>query len=126
MRYTRKFRGITVGGTLFLAVMACSALAEDSIGTHYTAFGGGVITSYDAADYDLLPPSETFNFNSGDRFYQKHKFSDDLRIKGVEVSEGVYFGEARVAGNRGPGFVVEKGDLYWGVNHRGAEVLFRF
>ena len=125
MRYTRRLRGITAGATLCAAAMASSALAQDSIDSDLNSMGS-VITSHDVADYDLLPPTETFRFNTQDKFYQKHKFSDDLRVKGIEVSEGVYFGDAKVAGNRGPGFVVQRGDLYWGVNHRGAEVLFRF
>lgn len=122
-RNTRKLRCISGGIALCVAMAANSVLAQD-VPTAQPA--GGIITSYDVADYDLLPPTETFHFNSNDKFYHKHKFSDDLRIKGIEIGEGIYFGDARVAGNRGPGIVVERGDLFWGVNHRGAEVLLRF
>ncbi len=77
-------------------------------------------------DLQLLPQTEAFRFNTEDEFYEKRRYSESFRIKGVEISNGVYFGEARVAGRKGPGIVVERGEFSWGFNHRGAELLFRF
>ena len=75
---------------------------------------------------NLLPDNETFRFNSDDKFYQKRKYSNDFRIKGIEIRDNVYFGEAKVAGEKGPGIIIEKGDLTWGFNHKGAEIQLRF
>ncbi len=88
----------------------------------------GLLAPQAAADEELqlLPQTEVFRFNTEDKFFEKRKYSEDFRIKGWEVSENVYFGEAKVAGRKGPGLVVEQGNLSWGFNHRGAEVLFRF
>ena len=74
----------------------------------------------------LLPDTETFRFNSDDKFYLKRKYNDDFRIKGIEVRKNVYFGEAKIAGEKGPGIVVEQGDVTWGFNHQGAEIQLRF
>jgi hypothetical protein len=74
----------------------------------------------------LLPDTDTFRFNSSDKFYQKRKYSDDFRMKGIAIRRNVYFGEARIAGEKGPGIVVENGDLTWGFNHQGAEIQLRF
>ena len=79
-----------------------------------------------ASQMSLLPRTDTFRFNSNDEFYDKRKYTDDFRIKGIRIGDGVYFGEAKIAGEKGPGIVVERGDLYWGFNHRGAELLYRF
>ena len=75
---------------------------------------------------DLLPDTETFQFNTDDKFYQKRKYSDDFRIKGIEIRRNVFFGEAKIAGEKGPGLIVEHGKLTWGFNHQAAEIQFRF
>jgi hypothetical protein len=80
----------------------------------------------DTAVPDLLPDTEVFRFESRDRFYDSRRYSEDFGMKGVEIGDGVYFGEARIAGEKGPGFVVEQGHWYWGFNHQGAEVLLKF
>lgn len=75
---------------------------------------------------DLLPDNEVFRFESEDTFYDKRRYSDDFRMKGIEISPNIYFGEAKIAGEKGPGFVIEKGDWFWGFNHQGAEILLKF
>lgn len=121
-RGTGQCSTVCAAAVLCAALQAHPALAQDDS----SKSAPGSINSYNASDYDLLPPTEAFRFNSSDEFYQKHRFSDDLRVKGVEIGDRIYFGEARVAGERGIGFVMKRGDFYWGVNYRGAELLFRF
>ena len=75
---------------------------------------------------NLLPDTEAFRFNTKDRFYEKRKYSDDFRMKGIEIRRNVYFGEAKIAGEKGPGIVVEHGKFTWGFNHQAAEIQLRF
>ena len=75
---------------------------------------------------NLLPDNEIFRFETRDKFYDKRKYSNDFRMKGIEISPNVYFGEAKIAGEKGPGIVVEQGDWFWGFNHQGAEILLKF
>lgn len=75
---------------------------------------------------DLLPDTETFRFNTNDKFYEKRKYSEDFRMKGIEIRKNVYFGETRIGGEKGPGIVVERGNLTWGFNHQAAEIQLRF
>lgn len=77
-------------------------------------------------NFDLLPRTPAFEFNSEDTFYTTRRYSKKFRIKGLKLSEHVYFGEAKIAGKSGPGLVVEGEGYSWGFNHRGAEVLIRF
>jgi hypothetical protein len=77
-------------------------------------------------ELDLLPPTETFRFNTRDKFYDTRKYSKDFKIKGWLVYEDIYFGQAKIAGENGPGLVVEKEGYSWGFNHRGAELLIKF
>lgn len=75
---------------------------------------------------NLLPDTEVFQFNTEDKFYDKRTYTDSFRMKGIEISPNIYFGEAKIGGEKGPGFVIEKGDWYWGFNHQGAEILLKF
>jgi hypothetical protein len=54
------------------------------------------------------------------------KFSKNLKVRGFQISEGVYFGQAKVAGKYGLGFVVDKKVYSWGVNNRGISIAKRF
>ncbi|MEP5762998.1 MAG: hypothetical protein ABJ308_00320 [Halieaceae bacterium] len=88
----------------------------------------GLIAPQVAAEenLNLLPQTEVFRFNTQDKFYETRRYSKKFKIKGIEVSEQVYFGEARVAGRKGPGFTFEGQGYSWGFNHRGAELLIKF
>ncbi len=112
-------------------VLLCSAFGVHADGRDWYTMAAtdvplAVAPMVSDMDLPLLPNTEAFQFNTQDEFYEKRRYSESFRIKGVEISNGVYFGEARVAGRKGPGIVVERGELSWGFNHRGAEVLFRF
>jgi hypothetical protein len=77
-------------------------------------------------ELDLLPPTETFQFNTEDKFYETRKYSRNFKIKGWLVYEDIYFGQAKIAGENGPGLVIEKEGYSWGFNHQGAELLIKF
>ena len=54
------------------------------------------------------------------------EFSKRLKVRGFKISDGVYWGQAKVGGKYGVGVVVDKKTYAWGVNHRGFSILKRF
>ncbi len=57
---------------------------------------------------------------------QRKNIAKDLRIRGWEISDRLYFGQAKVADKWGLGVVYERGDMFYGINHRGIQVMKRF
>lgn len=53
-------------------------------------------------------------------------FSKNLKVRGFKIGKGIYFGQAKVAGKYGLGFVVDKQTYSWGVNNRGISIAKRF
>ncbi len=58
--------------------------------------------------------------------FERKKLSRDVRLRGWQVGNGIYFGQARVAKKWGLGFVYENGDTVYGLNNRGIQVMKRF
>jgi hypothetical protein len=54
------------------------------------------------------------------------KYSKDFKIRGWEVSKGVYWGQAKIAGKYGVGLVIDRKSYSWGINNRGVGFLKRF
>lgn len=54
------------------------------------------------------------------------EFSKSLKVRGFEVSDGVYMGQAKVGGKYGFGVVVDRKNFSWGVNNRGLSISKRF
>lgn len=54
------------------------------------------------------------------------KFSKRLKVRGFEVGNHVYMGQAKVAGRYGFGFVVDAKSYSWGINHHGIAFSKRF
>ena len=84
----------------------------------------GVLAENDIESYYLNQPlkqatAHNFKLDHSNKPYASLKFSDDLRIKGWEVAEGIYFGQAKIAGENGPGLIFEEDGYTWGFNHRG-------
>ncbi len=75
---------------------------------------------------DATSDTGGFDIELDGDFYEKRSYSDAFRIKGIELRKNVFFGEAKIAGKKGPGLVVEHGKLTWGFNHKGAEIQLRF
>lgn len=57
--------------------------------------------------------------------YRK-KLSSDFRIRGWEIADSLYFGQAKVGNKWGLGMVFQSGDTAYGINHRGIQVMKRF
>ena len=58
--------------------------------------------------------------------FERKKLSKDFKVRGWEVADNVYLGQAKIAKKWGFGVVVERGSMFYGVNHRGIQVLKRF
>ena len=58
--------------------------------------------------------------------FQRKNIAKDLRVRGWEISSGLYLGQAKVADKWGLGVVYERGDMAYGINHRGIQVMKRF
>lgn len=54
------------------------------------------------------------------------KYSKDFKIRGWKVGKGIYWGQAKIAGDYGVGIVVERKGYSWGINNRGIGFLKRF
>ncbi len=83
--------------------------------------------SLDLALVDVSSYTTTFEF-SEERLggFERKKLTRDLKVRGWEVAENVYFGQAKVGKKWGLGFVYEDGDTVYGLNHRGLQVMKRF
>lgn len=57
---------------------------------------------------------------------KKIEFSKNLKIRGFQLSNGVYMGQAKVAGKYGFGVVVDRKSYFWGINNRGISISKRF
>ena len=58
--------------------------------------------------------------------FERKKITKDLRIRGWKISDGLYLGQAKVANKWGLGVVYERGDVAFGINNRGIQVMKRF
>ena len=58
--------------------------------------------------------------------FQSRKFSKRFKIKGWRISDDLYVGGVKAAGDYGPGIVLDKGSYAWGFNHQGMEFQLRF
>ncbi|MBT4160124.1 MAG: hypothetical protein HOE54_02380 [Gammaproteobacteria bacterium] len=58
--------------------------------------------------------------------FERKKLNRDVRLRGWNVGNGIYIGQAKFAKKWGLGFVYENGDTVYGLNNRGIQVLKRF
>ena len=58
--------------------------------------------------------------------FQQYRYSSTMKLRGFEISPGVLFGQAKVAGQYGLGFVINKKTFAWGINNRGMAIERRF
>lgn len=54
------------------------------------------------------------------------KYSKSMKVRGYEISDGIYMGQAKVAGKYGFGFVVDRKSFAWGINNKGISIQKRF
>ena len=75
---------------------------------------------------DLKNEPTTLNDLSSSSSFERHKFSDNLKIRGWRVAENLYFGQAKVADRWGIGLLLKKDKVVYGVNHRGLQITRQF
>jgi hypothetical protein len=72
-----------------------------------------------------LPTAYEFSEQKLAGFYRK-KLSPNLRIRGWEIADSLYLGQAKVGDKWGLGMVLQKGNTAYGINHRGFQMMKRF
>ena len=73
---------------------------------------------------DFLPSTDTFRFDTQDRFYETRKYGSDFQIQRLERSEEIYLGNLRI--REKSRFVLEKDHYFLGINQNGLELSFKF
>ena len=53
-------------------------------------------------------------------------FSKTMKMRGFQLSKGVYMGQAKIAGKYGLGVVVDRKSYSWGINNRGIAIQKSF
>ncbi len=54
------------------------------------------------------------------------EFSKDMKLRGFQLGQGVYMGQAKIAGKYGFGVVVDRKSYSWGINNRGIAIQKSF
>jgi len=118
-RLTNRLRNAWLVATLLLgSFYSCASLAELDL-----------VIDYDMPKQKHIPQT----FDPLDVYFQMHagniskyKMSKDLRIRGWQFSDKVYFGQAKVGKKWGIGVIVDRGQYVYGINNQGIQVLRRF
>jgi hypothetical protein len=76
----------------------------------------GAVTASNAAEAAEDPDVKQF------KSVKVLQFSDKLKIRGFEIADSVYMGQAKVAGKYGFGFVVDRKSYAWGISNRGVSI----
>jgi hypothetical protein len=83
-----------------------------------------------AEEPDFLLSTDTFRYDSQDSYqdsyYETRGYSRNFNTRGLEVYEGVYVGQLRIAEKDSPGVFVDKEGYFLGLNQRGVEFLIKF
>ncbi len=106
---------LPVAFLLIISAWVPAAQAEYEGKDQALTYSYKAVQSLDAPRYNL----------DEDRFTRK-RYARDLRIRGWEIKDGVYLGQTKVSDQWGLGLVYESGDTFYGVNHRGIQVLKKF
>lgn len=89
-----------------------------------------VLKSYSSNDYMSLYDDEAYRHFKSKRRYPlglvRFKADKGMRVRGWEVTDNLYFGQAKVGKKWGVGFVWDRGDHYYGLNNQGFSYLKRF
>ena len=86
-----------------------------------------LVSQYSVQGYTAAAASVSYDFDDTSiAGFQRKNIAKDLRIRGWKISDRLYLGQAKVAGKWGLGAVYERGDMVYGINHRGIQVMKRF
>ncbi|HJN51636.1 MAG: hypothetical protein QGI68_00390 [Pseudomonadales bacterium] len=55
----------------------------------------------------------------------RYRMSKGLKVRGWQLGDGVYFGQAKVGKKWGVGVIVDRGQYVYGINNRGIQLLRR-
>jgi len=89
-----------------------------------------ILNSYASDDYMSLYANKPSPAIQSNRHYAfglvRFKADKTLRIRGWEISQNVYFGQAKIGKKWGVGLVVDRGSHYYGLNNHGISYLKKF
>lgn len=119
-----------------LAVCAFNLNAQDRIplnlSIHLTVDTNTtpLVLDYPTNDYMSLYPGEKLLDLSSSKQYPfglvRFKADRAMRVRGWEVRDNIYFGQAKVGEKWGVGVVFDRGSHYYGINNRGVSFLKKF
>ena len=66
------------------------------------------------------------NEHRNNRDWTEFRFNDGMRVRGMEIGDRMYFGQAKVGGQWGLGIVIDRGEYAYGANNRGLSIMKRF
>jgi hypothetical protein len=106
---------------LWVLAMASTATAEPLV---LSTLGSNPMTDVQAINFS----SEQSSFDTAlsANTFERHRFSDNLRVRGWRVAQDLYFGQAKVADRWGIGLLLKKDKVVYGVNHRGVQITRQF
>lgn len=82
-----------------------------------------VIIIFIAAVFNSQATAGSLDFTSN---IEAKKFSKDFKVRGWQITNGIYMGHAKIAGRYGIGIVIDKKSYSWGINNRGIAIQKRF
>lgn len=136
---TTRARSIFVIEAMVIALILCLAFpahAKDlstfnlNIGIAKNLGQPATFSHYPSNDYMSLYGSESgMALKIGKQYpfgLVRFKVDKTLRVRGWQVGKNIYFGQAKVGKKWGLGLVVDRGNHYYGINHRGLSYLKKF
>lgn len=89
-----------------------------------------ILNSYASDDYMSLYANEPSPAIQSKGHYAlglvRFKADKTMRIRGWEIGQNIYFGQAKIGKKWGVGLVVDRGGHYYGLNNHGISYLKKF
>lgn len=89
-----------------------------------------ILDNYASNDYMSSYGSETdLSIRSKGKYplgLVRFKADKTMRVRGWEIHDNIYFGQAKIGKKWGVGLVVDRGSHYYGLNNRGISFLKKF
>jgi len=89
------------------------------------SFDHGLVGDGTFVNAAMVPTSSNFELAGVEGFTEK-RIAGDFRVRGWRVKKGMYLGQTKVSDTWGLGLVYEIDNTFYGVNHRGIQVLKKF
>jgi hypothetical protein len=118
--FTSKNITLSFSPLLWTLVICCAHADSGFFNDDLSSNDLTVFSSYNTSISNLeLKPIDSVDL-------QKLKVTKQLRVRGWEISDNIYFGQTKVGGKWGPGLLIDHDEYVYGINHRGIQVLRRF